>query len=210
MGALTIKPLQFLADRLTSTPETTAELAERIAELDGLIQQSVSVVGNASSLLSRSFGQQIDCRQTIRFNSAQIVAPDAQGERWDLLATSNRATLRYYRESPPRFSRMLFTAYKNRHLVALEEIGASVPVTLYPMRMSRDLSWRLRARPTVGMQVLVLLAALKRADVHIFGFDWKATPTFYDPERGSDPHRHDRERALAAELIESNGWTVYT
>jgi hypothetical protein len=210
MGVFSIKSLQFLTDRLVWEQETQEVFRQRLYELDDLLPHSLSVVGNASSLLDKAYGREIDSRSTVRFNKAQIVSPEAQGERWDFVATSTKKVLIYYRENIPQFSQLLFTGYKTKLVAALRETGASVPVTIYPMHLSRELSWRLRSRPTVGMQTLYLLAALKRSDVHIFGFDWKATPTFYDPHRKKDPHRHDRERKLALSLIERNGWTIYS
>ena len=59
------------------------------------------------------------------------------------------------------------------------------------------------------MQILALLDRLDR-QVHLFGFDWKATPTFYDPDRRKDPHNHARERRLVHEMIQRKGWRIYS
>ena len=59
------------------------------------------------------------------------------------------------------------------------------------------------------MQVLYLLERLGRREVHIFGFDWKATPTYYAPNWRKGPHQHGREQALPAAMIARNGWTLH-
>lgn len=200
----------YVTDAFRATLESRELLQQRLSDLDRLLPAQLSVVGNAQSLLSARFGPAIDERPTIRFNRAPVVDEAAQGSRWDFLATSNAEVLSHFRSHPPRFHDLIFTAYLDEHVRNLERIGASVPVTRYPMRLSRELSWQCRARPTVGMQMLYLLDRLGRRDVHIFGFDWKATPTYYDPNRRKDPHQHGRESSLARSLIARNGWTLHT
>lgn len=173
------------------------------------IPDRVNVVGNASSLLDHSFGAAIDAAPTIRFNSAQIVEPASQGSRWDFVATSNEETLDRYATTPPPFHTLIFTPYFDLHMERLEKHPQTVPVLTYPMRLSIQLMDRLRARPTTGMQILWLLDALGRRKVGIFGFDWKRTPTFYDPHRDRDPHNHFGEMVTARKLIRRNGWVLH-
>lgn len=153
-------------------------------------------------------GAEIDKRPTIRFNLAQIVNPAAQGERWDFVASSNIQTLRHYREHEPAFTHLVHTAHIDAHRRNLAMMGSVRPVLQYPLRLSRELLNACHARPTTGMQMLYLLDRLGRSDVAIFGFDWKETPTFYEPMRKSDPHKHGRERQLVSSLIEKNGWQL--
>lgn len=200
----------YLADAFRTTKETREVLAQRLAELDRKLPDALSVVGNAQSLLSTRFGVEIDRRATIRFNFAPVADQGAQGARWDFLATSNAGVLRHFQTHDVRFHTLIFTAYLDVHLRSLEQIGAEVPVLRYPMRFSRELSWKCLARPTVGMQILYLLERLGRRDVHVFGFDWQATPTYYAPSRRKDPHHHGREQMLATAMIARNGWTLHT
>jgi hypothetical protein len=199
----------YLTDMFVATVERQELFERRMADLDRLLPDGLSVVGNASSLFGAKHGSEIDRRPTIRFNHAQIVDPVVQGRRWDFVVTSNEQALRYFRANDVQFSQLIFTAYLDGHLRHLEAIGSSTPVTIYPMRLSRHLTWICRARPTTGTQILYLLDLLGRRDVHIFGFDWKATPTFYDPSRTRDPHNHARERSLAKALITKNGWQLH-
>lgn len=200
--------INFLRDRLKASSEGAAVYREKLQLLDASIPNSISVVGNAASLLTKHDGTEIDSRATIRFNSAPVVDTRAQGSRWDILATSSKQTLQHYMTHEPKYGTLLFTPYLNRHLRDLRRIGSRVPMLLYPMRMSNKLSWQCLARPTCGMQILYLLAELGRRDVHIYGFDWKATPTFYD-QRTTDPHNHLRERRLARRLINAHGWVIH-
>ena len=198
----------YLFDVFGASKETPQAYSEMMAQLEGELPPEVSVVGNAASLLNRRDGDLIDQRPTIRFNHPPIVDPKAQGRRWTYVATSNAHTLRYYREHEPQHERLIFTAYLDTHIRALELIGSDRPVVRYPIRLSRELSMACLARPTTGMQILYLLGKLRPRQVHIFGFDWKATPTFYST-RSRDPHRHQRERDIAMALIERNGWVLH-
>ena len=197
----------YVFDGLRATSEPRDEVEQMLGALDAVLPAEVSVVGNAASLLALRHGAAIDRFPTVRFNAAQVVDAAAQGERWDFVATSNAKVLGYYRQHEPQFHHLLFTPYLNTHVRDLTQIGSERPVLRLPVRMSRELSWRCLARPTTGMQVLTLCERLKRR-VHLFGFDWKATPTF-NTKTTRDPHDHARERELALAMIERNGWTVY-
>lgn len=198
----------FLFDRFLATLESPVQLERALTALNGALPESLSVVGNARSLLGTRHGADIDARATIRFNSAQIVNPDAQGARWDFVASSMSIVLRYYRENDPQFSALIYTAHTDQHVRNLRRIGCARPTHLYPLRLSRELLIKLRSRPTTGMQVLHLLDRLGRRDVSIFGFDWKTTPTFYHTSVGKDPHNYRGERELVASLIDKNGWRL--
>jgi hypothetical protein len=82
-------------DELPATDPGDAAFELAMANFADVLPDELSVVGNASSLLASRLGAQIDARPTLRFNRAQSENPDAQGARWDFLATSNRETLRY-------------------------------------------------------------------------------------------------------------------
>ncbi len=79
----------YIFDALNATPETSGDFTRMLGDLDAVLPEAISVVGNASSLLKTRNGSTIDKLPTLRFNKAQIVVPQAQGERWDFVATSN-------------------------------------------------------------------------------------------------------------------------
>ncbi|MFV0244364.1 MAG: hypothetical protein ACK5IB_05000 [Qingshengfaniella sp.] len=195
-------------DHVTTDPGDAA-FARAMDQLQSALPPAVNVVGNAASLLDRPYGPIIDAVPTIRFNSAQIQDPAAQGSRWDFVATSNEDTLAHYAKTPPAFHTLLFTPYFDLHLDRPGHHPLPVPVLVYPIRLSLQLMAKLRARPTTGMQILWLLDALGRREVGIFGFDWKRTPTFYDPKRDRDPHNHFGEMMLARRLIRRNRWVLH-
>ena len=200
----------FIFDRFLAKLESPRQLSEALERLDRRLPASLSVVGNAASLLEARHGADIDARPTIRFNHAQIVDGDAQGRRWDFVATSMAHVLRYYQDNEPQYEALIYTAHIDQNLRNLRAIGSKRPVLDYPLRLSRELLLTLRARPTTGLQVLHLLDRLGRKDVHVYGFDWKTTQTFYHTSPGKDPHNYIGERRMALALIEKNGWRLAT
>lgn len=180
-----------------------------LAALDAALPARLNVVGNARSLLDRTYGATIDDAATIRFNKAQITQPPAQGTRWDFVASSDPGTLDYYQTHAPQFHTLLFTPYYDLHLDRLAGRSLGVTVLSYPLRLSIELMALLEARPTTGAQILFLLDRLGRRDVGVFGFDWKASPTFYHSARTRDPHNHFREMRQFRRMIRTNGWTLH-
>ncbi|QDY68364.1 glycosyltransferase family 29 protein [Qingshengfaniella alkalisoli] len=196
-------------DELPATDPGDGAYQLSMAQFSETIPDQINVVGNASSLLNTAYGPAIDRYPTIRFNKAQLEQTDAQGTRWDFVATSDRKTLEYYSEHAPPFHTLLFTPYYDRHLEYLDAKLFGTPHLVYPMRLSIELMEKLRARPTTGAQILWLLHRLERRNVHIFGFDWKRTPTFYDRDHTKEPHNHFGEMMLFRRLINRNGWTLH-
>jgi hypothetical protein len=136
----------YIFDALNATPETSGDFTRMLGDLDAVLPEAISVVGNASSLLKTRNGSTIDKLPTLRFNKAQIVVPQAQGERWDFVATSNGTVLRHYQEHEPRYHHLISTPYLDGHKKALAVIGSRRPVLTMPLRLSRELSWRCLAR----------------------------------------------------------------
>lgn len=170
--------------------------------------RKLNVVGNAQSLFFAEHGELIDQAETIRFNSAQIVDDKCQGTRWDMLASSNPDTIELYREIKPKFSTLLFTPYCDEQLALLERVPNNVQYLVYPMRMSIELARMFRAPPTTGAQILHLLHVLDVKNVGVFGFDWRATKTFYS-DRRRDPHNHYAEYKYFKNIIRKQGWSLH-
>jgi hypothetical protein len=183
--------------------------AAQLAALDAALPQSLSVVGNARSLLDQRHGAEIDRAATIRFNRAEITDPTAQGSRWDFGVTSQERSLAQYKIQPPAFHTLIFSQYFDLHAPFLDGVDLGLPILPYPMRESILLMHKLGARPTAGAQILHLLDRLGRRDVGIFGFDWKATLSVHHSERTRDPHNHLREMQLFRRTIKRNGWRLY-
>lgn len=164
--------------------------------------RSVAVVGNAESLLSQAHGERIDgCDVVVRMNRGFVVQPMAQGTRTDVLFVSGKSSLEEIRKhcSPslivyPSPLRMFI----NPNLVASPEL-ACMPFPLW-----RALVDELGTRPSTGIMALHAFRALvPTARVHLFGFDWKLTPTFYTGiVETKINHDWERERGVVRRWLE--------
>jgi hypothetical protein len=59
-------------------------------------------------------------------------------------------------------------------------------VKLYSAEAFQTLEKELGAVPSTGLMVLDFLDRFTKHEVTAYGFDWKATPTFTDPNRETD------------------------
>jgi len=166
--------------------------------------RSVSVVGNAASLLARDHGAAIDARDVVmRMNRALPTDPRSQGLRTDVLAFS---TFHFVADIHARFGacELLWMSPKRRAGAARS--GMPDGVAFYDLGRWEALHARLGARPSVGAMVLDWLSAGGPREVVIFGFDFKRTLTAYQAQQHVGPHDYAAEEAFCETLVARHGW----
>jgi hypothetical protein len=166
--------------------------------------KSVSVVGNAASLLARDHGAAIEGRDVvIRMNRSLPIDPRSQGRRTDVLAFS---TFRIVADIYTRFGarKLLWMSPKLRFRAG--ELGVPEGVGFYDLGRWEALHARLGARPSVGAMVLDWLSACDPREVAIFGFDFKRTPTSYQTKEHVGPHDYAAEQVFCEALVARHGW----
>lgn len=171
------------------------------ANLDGLGPQvrgrSLALVGNAQSIFARRDGAAIDgCDQVMRLNRGFLRHPASQGARTDLLCLSlrlSRAEIRAAFGDVP-----IVYGNQDRWVMAKDMWAERNSIAYYPIEAFRALSARIgRRRPSTGLIAIdLLLSCLGAAQVRLFGFDWKRTRTFYEPELNYNVHDWIAEREL--------------
>ena len=160
----------------------------------------ISVVGNASSILDKNNGALIDSADiVVRCTYGVPTSEESQGKRTDILAA-------------PQIRRGGFPEFT--------EYG-----TWWNTRKSRENDELYRVlgyTPSTGIVALEMVKnRFPDALVRVFGFDWKATPTFYkrpawvkhkETPKGWFNHieKHDyaSERRYCLNLIEEQGWEL--
>ena len=168
----------------------------------------VNIVGNAQSIFEKKNGHLIDQYPTIRFNRTEIINPESQGTRWDILASSENNTFFKYNKIKPPFHTLIFTPAEEKQISKYRQIKFNVNLYTIPLSISTKLFSLLDAKPSTGMQILGCLESFGLYNVNIFGFDWKATPTFYET-RNKGSHNFIKEQELVLGLIKKNGWNLY-
>ena len=151
--------------------------------------KKISVVGNAASLFQRKqLGTQIDSSyMVIRFNGGTIKNHNAQGWRTTIQAHSHRMKSKW-------------------------EIPKATLWDVREMEEREYLELELGVRPSCGIIVLEYLKN-KYPDHHvkIFGFDWKATHSWYCPDNYGlrEVHNYGIEKKYCMKLIEQQEWSLH-
>jgi len=166
--------------------------------------KSIAVIGNAQYLFNRRYGGEIDNHDIIiRMNRAAMLY-----ERFDSQLTHGSRTdvwvMWRHRE------------YENANIVEPEtviQMASWIPVdaphvAVYDPVYLHNLKVKSKIEtPTTGLMVLDLLSHFETKNVSVYGFDWKETPTFTDPNRQSEQetlHDFNKEKIYCREYF-SNG-----
>jgi hypothetical protein len=179
----------------------------RLDLLSGLVRgKSVAVVGNAASIFDWREGQAIDAHDcVVRINRGLIKEPDSQGRRTDLLCLAtllDAATIEREFGHP----RIVFVS-PNRWGIAPSLGDADADFACFPFGPWGQLSALIAGRrPSAGLiTVFMLRKVLGAASIDLYGFDWKATKTFYSSKLRKNHHDWDAERSLMADWARE-GW----
>ena len=144
---------------------------------------SLALIGNNTALFDRRYGGEIDGHDVVaRINRAAILFTRffeymSHGSKTDMWFMWRHKEYENVRFDKPRFQMQM--AY-------WEELD-DTSVKLYPKEAYSKLQNDLGAVPSTGLMVLDFLDAIPELDhISVYGFDWKATPTFTDPTRATD------------------------
>lgn len=177
--------------------------------------RTVSVVGNAASLLASRHGELIDSGCVLRMNAGVPVDQTAQGRNVDIHCFSARPNLdRNMQQARRRWLLRPSSSYFDRALSIwmspqLREQCEDSGQLFYPLALFNQLADELGAPPSVGAMALHMLFCLTEAEVRVFGFDFKESPSFYRKRDNKGPHDWAAERRLLSALVQERRWTVY-
>lgn len=138
--------------------------------------KSVAVVGNANSLLSTTFGAEIDSHDTvIRFNKAAgLLDPNrykrSTGNKTDIWVINNYL-----------WFAQLYNKYSHNVtcVVQINDFECPSDIVKYTENIHRLIN-SLGARPSSGIRVLDMLHYSDARQITVYGFDFKKTHTYYD------------------------------
>ena len=196
---------------MSASPQTI-DIEQLAAAIAGRIAgRPVAIVGNAQSLLAGSFGPEIDRKCVVRMNAGIPSNAAAQGQRVDIHCFSTWPSLQDNLAQVARNAgdRAYFDeALRVWMSMADRDNPTDERIHFYPEPWWSDLAERLDARPSVGAMVVDLFSRLNVADVTLYGFDFKATGTYYRKTQNPGPHDWQRERQFVQAVAETNGWAI--
>lgn len=170
--------------------------------------KSVVIVGNAQSLFAMTQGAEIDAHDVvIRLNKGFVKTPSAQGTRTDMVGLTPELTeAETIAAFAPATLLMLIPKMRHYHFWRSENVGRTV---FYPFRYwlaDRNMIGR---RPSSGFMAISWLMRLNAAkSVTLYGFDFGATATYYNPEGYKTPHNYPAEAAIVREWVKDGRLTI--
>jgi hypothetical protein len=143
--------------------------------------KTVSLVGNAKSLFSTKYGQEID--------SAEVVCRIKRGF-FQLRPTDS---ISHGKKTDVWFLNWFKTMKPNR---VTNKTCDHVVEILYHQDI--DIEWLKNElghhRPSTGLRILHLISLYNPKRVYVYGFDWKASPSFHDKKLQDDRHNFSLEK----------------
>lgn len=169
--------------------------------------KKIAIVGNAMSLFDKNYGQEIDSHEVVvRLNKAAMLY-----DRFDVAKSHGNKTDVWIFWNTPEYKH-LFGKYSNvKKMHAGHQSRNSTIIKnvdfVYPMTPNYEKLKKVAGKhsnPTTGFIALDWIVSCKPSSLDIYGFDWKETPTYTDPNRIKDkscPHDFETERKYVKENI---------
>ncbi|MFT6266882.1 MAG: hypothetical protein ACJAWS_003047 [Oleiphilaceae bacterium] len=175
---------------------------KRLLELKPFFSDEICIVGNASSLLSKQTGQQIDSYQTvIRLNIGFPKHKSSQGSKTDIVGLSCPISYWKYRWY---FRRTPIIWMTERRDIIPVWMKHSKEFNLYPLEYWQNLSERLDGkRPSTGVMMVDLICNyIQPRSLAIIGFDFKKSRTLFASKEKLGPHDWEAEEAFVLATVQ--------
>jgi len=163
----------------------------------------VAVVGNAQSLFNTQYGTEIDDHEiVIRINTPAIFYDDlvsrhSHGTRIHVWAFWDHFR---FKTSDDQFRPQRLKDFFHKETYNLldlnmtnrnEEFKWNNEFVSYNGQISKKCILKETGNPSAGLIILSILNQLNPKKVNVYGFDFKRTPTFYNPNHHVDENRFD-------------------
>lgn len=158
--------------------------------------KTVSVVGNAKSLFHARYGEEID--------SADVVCRIKRGffqlRPSDSVSHGNRTDVWFLNW----FKTMKPSRVTNKTCDHIVEILHHKEIDIEWLK--KDLGHH---RPSTGLRILHLISLYNPKKVNVYGFDWKATPSFHNNQLKDDRHNFSLEKEYCMNRFFNNEKKVF-
>ncbi len=163
--------------------------------------KTIALVGNAQSILDKP--RDIDKKDVvIRMNKGfpTLDNIDKIGNRTDVLALSMTLPEDFLNISDIKY--MLYCTPKNREYASEHY---KIPLVFYPKDDWNNLKEELHARPSTGCMVMDFITQyVDYLELHLYGFDFMDSPTWYTGNKHTGPHDYEEEQFYVNELMKKS------
>jgi len=170
-------------------------------------QKKVALVGNAESLFSKSYGIEIDDHEVVvRLNKAAMLhsrfdVEKSHGKKTDIWMFWRTAEYNKHFHTIDKNIKKMHMGHQDRNRLNMTEVDFVYPNSLYdPLKKVAGK----HNNPTTGLMAIDYILHCEPKLLSIYGFDWKETPTFTDPDRKKDklcPHDFEVEKQYCIETV---------
>jgi hypothetical protein len=162
--------------------------------------KTVAIIGNAMSLFDKEYGKEIDAHDVVvRLNKAAMLydkfdAENSHGKRTDVWMFWRTAEYKKYFSKIDVKILKMHMGHQDRKSLDLKLVDHVYPNSLYSSL--KKVSGK-HNNPTTGFMAIDYVLNCDPSILNVYGFDWKETPTYTDPDRKKDkvcPHDHETEK----------------
>ena len=149
----------------------------------------VAIVGNAKSLFGKKQGEKIDDHDfIIRFNKGFLYKPIDQGSKTSMLILACEITPAEIEGYKAQFVVNRSNSWKNK----------GITLSNTERMLMKDMIGK---QPSSGFMAIDICLHFKAKSIDLYGFDFGATPTFYNAPNYKVPHDYDKEKELLQQYI---------
>lgn len=176
---------------------------------DWFDNKSIAIVGNARSLFDQRYGLEIDSHEVvIRINKGIEVCANrsliaSHGKKVDVWCFNLYKSLENFDNS---MKKQIPQTYKRLQMNYSPLLG-KFDSTITEEAMN-EIKWIFSPKKiTTGFRILHYITKFTPSSVSVYGFDWKATPTYYMnyASRADVDHDYRKEKAYCFEHYFNNG-----
>ena len=155
---------------------------------DKIKGKNVAIVGNAKSLFDKQYGEDIDDADfVIRFNRGFITRPECQGIKTGLLILACNLS-----QDEIKSYHAQYVANRSQHY------DNKADFTIGNDERAKMKNY-IGSQPSTGFMAIDICLFFEAKSINLYGFDFEATPTFYNPEGYQTQHDYAKEREIIKE-----------
>lgn len=162
--------------------------------------KTIAVIGNAMCLFDKNYGVEIDSHDVVvRMNKAAMLytrqeVSKSHGTKTDVWSFWNTAEYKSFFNKIPKHVKKMHAGHQGRTPGNLGLVDFVYPDSLYKELKKHSGNHN---NPTTGLITLDYIYHCNPKHVNVYGFDWKETATFTDPDKKRErmcPHDYQTEK----------------